>query len=657
MSEKKLNFIIASANAENNDDKNTTRCKVTGVAYNGGKMNVGMWGEAVVVALDGIDCGGENIPLLMNHENSTDSRLGMLTAKVVDGSLVIEGEIIAETDEAKNVVEQMRAGAGWQMSIGASVDVYAEVKSGTKMNVNGQEFEGPFYLISKSTLREVSVVAVGADSSTSMNIAAKLNLKLEGEHTMPDDLNPVVTAENAAPAQPTPAPVAAKADEPVNIKAAAEDAVKAERKRVADIRAICAGEFPEIEAEAIDTGLGIDAVREKVLAAFRAKQPTTAPNVIVKAEQTDAKTLEASFMLRAGIGEDAVQKAYGDQVLEAASKSRDISVKELFCECLKIEGKNPGRSFGNETIQAAFSTVSLPGILNNVANKVLLRAFNAQPIIATKLCSTGDLNDFKESERYRLTDVGDLKPVAADGEIKDGSLTEEKSTNQLETYAKKFCLTRKMIINDDLGAFMKVPTAMGNRAARLIDQLFFARLLANPAQGDGQNLFSAAHANLLTGATSALGVDSLQAAIKLFLDQKDADGQPISIEPKYLLVPTDLKFKAVELTKGTSFVIAGDTDTIRPALNSLADENIQVVSSPYLANSAYAGNSNTAWYLFGDPAQTDTFEIGYLKGKRTPTIEKGDTDFNTLGMWFRVYFDLGVREQGFRGKVKSNGAA
>ena len=664
MPEKKLNFIIAAANAENGDDKNATRCKVTGTAYSGGKMNVGMWGEAVVVALDGIDCGAENIPLLMNHENSTDSRLGTLTAKIVDGSLVIEGDIIAETDEAKNVVAQMRAGKDWQMSIGASVDDYEMVKAGVKMKVNGQEFEGPFYLISKSTLREVSVVAVGADSSTQMKIAAKLNLKPKGDKAMPDDLTPAVAAANAAPAQPTPAPVAAKADEPVNIqataadaRAAADEAVKAERKRVADIRAICAGEFPEIEAEAIDNGLGIDEVREKVLAAFRKKQPTTAPNVIIKAEQTDAKTLEASFMLRAGLGEEDVQKAYGDQTLEAAAKARDISMKELFCESLKIEGKNPGRSFGNDTIEAAFSTVSLPGILNNVANKVLLRAFNAQPIIATKLCSTGDLNDFKESERYRLTDVGDLKPVAADGEIKDGGLTEEKSTNQLETYAKKFCLTRKMILNDDLGAFLKVPTAMGNRAARLIDQLFFARLLANPAQSDGQNLFSAAHGNLLTGSTSALGVDSLQAAVKAFLDQTDADGQPISIEPRYLLVPTELKFKAIELTKGAVFIATGDTDTLRPALNSLADENLQVVSSPYLANAAYAGSSNTAWYLFGDPSQTDTFEIGYLKGKRTPTIEKGDTDFNTLGMWFRVYFDLGVREQGFRGKVKSNGAA
>ena len=51
----------------------------------------------------------------------------------------------------------------------------------------------------------------------------------------------------------------------------------------------------------------------------------------------------------------------------------------------------------------------------------------------------------------------------------------------------------------------------------------------------------------------------------------------------------------------------------------------------------------------------DTFEIGYLKGRRTPTVEKGDMDFDTLGVRFRVYFDLGVREQDYRGMVKFKG--
>nr|DAG83150.1 MAG TPA: Major capsid protein [Caudoviricetes sp.] len=215
-----------------------------------------------------------------------------------------------------------------------------------------------------------------------------------------------------------------------------------------------------------------------------------------------------------------------------------------------------------------------------------------------------------------------------------------------------------MIINDDLGAFMKVPVAMGNRAARLIDQLFFARLLKNPMQADGKTLFHSGHKNLLTGSSSALSADSLKKAVQMYLDQVDADGQPISVEPRILLVPTALKHLAIELTRGATLIMAGGSDNmIRPALNVLTDENLQVVSSPYLGNSAYEGASQTAWYLFGAPGQVDTFEIGFLNGKRTPTVERGETDYNTLGMWFRVYFDLGVREQDFRGMLKANGAA
>ena len=130
------------------------------------------------------------------------------------------------------------------------------------------------------------------------------------------------------------------------------------------------------------------------------------------------------------------------------------------------------------------------------------------------------------------------------------------------------------------------------------------------------------------------------------------------MEPRYLVVPTALKHLAIELTRGATLVMSGGTDNVvRPALNVIADENLQVVSSPYLANSAYTGASSTGWYLFGQPGTVDTFEIGYLKGRRTPTVERGDLDFNVLGMWFRVFFDVGVREQDHRGIVKVNGAA
>ena len=442
------------------------------------------------------------------------------------------------------------------------------------------------------------------------------------------------------------------------MEAVAQAAVKAERDRVGMIKAVCNGEFPDIEGKAIAEGWNREQVSEAVLAAYRAKQPTTVNITSKKENAMTAKHLEAALSLRAGIDGDTLVKSMGEETVEAAMKDMDMPLRAVLAECMRIEGMNVPRSFDNDAIKAAFSTVSLPGILSNVANKKLLQAYNAQPIIATRLCTTGDLTDFKENQRFRLTDVGDLQPIGADGEIKDSALTEEAAKNQLDTYAKKFCLTRKMIINDDLGAFLKVPTAMGNRAARLVDQLFFKRLMSNPTCVDGKPLFGRDHKNLLSGASSALSADSLKKAIQIFIDQTDADGQPISVEPSILLVPTALKHLAIELTRGATLMMSGGAEnTIRPAINVLADENLAIVSSPYLGNKNYPNFSEASWYLFGKPGTVDTFEIGYLKGKRTPTVERGDLDFNVLGVWFRVYFDIGIREQDHRGMVKATGSA
>lgn len=650
---------------------------VAGLAYGGGKMRLFGWSHPVVVDLSGMTVP-ESVPLLANHENHTLGRVGLVRAKIADGHLAISGEIVAGGELADAIVAQGKAGADWQLSIGAEVEVAELVQNG-KRKVNGVEHDAPFYHVTKSTLREVSVVAVGADRSTHMKVTAKLELKgnsiMEPGKTI-TGAGAQKTETPAAPATPTTATAAAApADPPKTVaaaatvekpaapmpdaKAIATDAIKAERERVAMIKAVCGGEFADIEAKAIAEGWDRNAVNEAVLKAYREKQPTTsAPTVTVKTSGMTAKTLEAALSLRAGIDGDTLAKEMGEETVEAAMKDSDIPLSGLLAECMKLEGMAVPRTFDNTSIKAAFSTVSLPGILSNVAQKKLLQAYRAQPIIATSLCTSADLSDFKENERFRLTDIGDLKPVGADGEIKDGGVSEEKAVNQLDTYAKKFCLTRKMIINDDLGAFLKVPTAMGNRAARLVDQLFFTRLLANPTMTDGKPLFSTNHRNLLTGAASALSSDSLKKAIKAFLDQTDADGQPISVEPSILLVPTALKFLAQELTQGPTLVMSGGAEnTIRPSVNVLANEGLAIVSSPYLSNAKYAGASDTAWYLFGKPGTVDTFEIGYLKGRRTPTVERGDLDFNVLGIWFRVYFDVGIREQDHRGMVKSNGAA
>lgn len=662
-------------------------------AYTGGAMTLSGWPHPVVVDLAGLAVGKKSRPILMDHD--TGRIVGHTDAVSTEGgALTVAGVISGVGSAAQEVIGASDNGFPWQASLGAAVKKVVFVPEGKTASANGKEFAGPVYMVRQAKLGEVSFVALGADDTTSAKVEAGRVPAFEGNPCMeviPMDFEQWVKAkgfelaglseeqtanlkamfeeetagsgkpEDAPEKPPVQATASAATDAVFKAREEAESAVRAERERVAAIQEICAGEFPRIERDAIRLGWGVDETSQKVLKAMRENRPQADVHVAVRADKGrdyDKRTLEAALCIRAGIPDEALVKEYGEQVMESASAERDISLQQLFVECAKMEGVPVPRTFSNDTIRAGFSTVSLPGILNNVANKKLLKAFEAQPIVATRLCSEGELNDFKESERYRLTDVGDLEPVAPDGELKHGGLKEEKATNQVQTFGKVFSLTREMIYNDDLNAFMKVPEGMGARAARKIDQLFFTRLLANPVQGDGKTLFHADHRNWRDGADTALGADALTLAIQMFLDQTDADGQPINVNPKFLLVPTALKMTARELLNSVSFFATGSANKVRiPTYNALADEDIEVVTSPYLSNANYPGSSAKAWFLFADPAVVDTFEIGYLKGRRVPTVEEGETDFDTLGIKFRVYFDLGVREQDYRGMVKFKGEA
>ena len=624
--------------------------KIEGVAYTGAAIRQWWSEEPLVVDLAGMTVPAK-VPLMRDHSTwDTDNRLGNVAAKITPKGVEIEGEIVAGTDAAREIVRQGKLGADWQLSIGSEITAAERVREGSR-TVNGRTFNAPFLLATKTILREVSVVAVGADRSTNMHVAAAFtptpNLQIEMEEKDKKSVEAAAPTNTATAAVPEKKVEAAQPD----VKEVAAAAVKAERERVSAIDAACGADFPEIRAKAVAEGWDIAQTNAKLLAALRERTPVAAPAITTKAETPTEQVLAAALAISAGI--DAETLAAGgkeaEKAVEAAAKFSGIGLRDVMRECVRATGADVGVTLDDALIRAAFSTVSLPGILSNVANKKLLAAYRAQPIIADRLCAKADLNDFKVAQRYRLTDVGDLVQVAPDGEIKHGSLSEDGATNKLETYAKLFTLTRQMIYDDDLGAFLRVPAFMGARAARKVDQLFFARLTANPTQADGKALFHADHGNYSTGTSSALDLSSLKAGVAAFRKQKDGDKQPINVMPKFLVVPVDLEIAAEELVNGLQVVVAGATDVTRPAFNALSRYGLQVVGSPYLT-------SATGWYLFSDPAALPAFEIGYLRGKRTPTVERGTVDFDKLGISWRVYFDIGVREQDHRGVYFAKGA-
>ena len=653
--------VIQCAEGESRKDL----ADVSGVAYSGGPVSQWWASSKLVIDLAGMEVA-KQIPLLYSHVNDPEYRLGQVVAENTGKELRISGGVDTSGARGKMVVEAGKK-YDWQLSVGAEIEALEEVQPDDEREINGRTFKGPFLHVKKSMLREVSICAVGADPETSLRVAASLNLFSKPNHKEEDHMSekkptePEIKATNepaavkVAAAQPAPAPV--NEDKIAAIVAQQLEArQQAENERRAGIIAACGTDYASFATDAINAGYTVQETT-KIVAALKAHTAKVAAhgvNVMVASEpEINAKVLEAALCFSQGIHEKTITASYSEQVVEAADKLRGITLKELLRFCAKAEGMSVSPTFGNDTIKAAFSTSSLPGILGNVANKKLLQAFNAAPAIATKLCRAGDLADFKESERYRLTDVGDLEVVPEGGEIKQGGLTEDKAVNQLATYGKVFTLTRQMIYNDDLGAFLAIPEGMGQRAARKIDQLFHTRLLSNPTFTDGNALFSAAHANYTTGTDGALSLAALKAARSKFLLAKDSDGQPINVLPKYLFVPSCLDSLANELVLSPT-VVGGST--VSPAFNVLSRYGLEVVSSPYLQiGCGGQTGSSTGWYLFGDPAQVDTFEIGYLQGRRVPVVEQGAVDFNTLGIAFRVVYDLGVREQSYQGMTFNTG--
>jgi hypothetical protein len=624
------------------------------VAYTGGAMRLGGWPYPVVVDLAGMRVTRKSRPILKDHDRA--SIVGHTDDIMVgDSRLEVAGVISGVGNTAQEVIATSENGFPWQASLGANADKVVFIPEGKTATANSREFKGPVYIARRSTLGEVSFVALGADDDTEARIAAGQagddeeldNEESDNDSTDSDDseLDPVNASLDmgSKPKRPVTSGVVSK----MRIEAAAES------KRIAGIRKVCAGKHPEIEARALEEGWS---VTKTELAVLRIERPK-APDQQASQPMYRREVLEAACCLSVGLDETKLLKAYGERTLNAADPLRHIGLRELVAECARLEGFDVPRVFGDgtATIRAGFSTLSLPGILENVMNKTLLSAYESTPIAAFDLCSIGTVSDFKEIARYRLLGTGGFEKVAPDGELKHGKLSDQKYSNKADTYGQILALTRHDIINDDLNAFMDIPRQMGRSGAESIDDLFFTLLLKNTG------FFSSANANLLTGPDTKFGPESLTVAKTTFRKQKAGpsnkakDQKPINIRPEFLVVPVEIETDA-ELLMGSAqlMIDAQGTPTKIPVDNPHRNK-YRVISTPHLSDSYYQGASGSAWYLFANPNVLPAFEIVFLNGRRTPVIERVEMPANTLGMGFRSYIDFGVNSQDPRAAVKVTG--
>lgn len=612
------------------------RPRVSMLAYSGGVMTVPGWG-AVVIDLDGLNISGQ-VVFLSGHKNDLGEIIGHGRAQVHGNALYVEGVLTEATPAGRQTLALAREGVELRASVGVEPRRTRKVRAGDTVQVNGRTLKaegGSFTLIEKGRLREVSVVAVGADAETQVSIAARAARR----RTMADETEVVEGQEEI---------------EQVRASAAAK---AGEEARIATIHNLCSeyedrfsgastADLAAIKAKAISEGWD---ERDTELALIRGARPSMrgfVPRGAGSPQVEPARLLAAAALLHAGRA-DVAETTYGEQVAQQAEDLRTGSMVDLCRAALRLEHVDEPRS-RREMVEAAFSTRSLPVALGDAANKVVQQAYRETPATWRSFANIQPAADFKDHHVIRPTWGGNLEEVAGDGELKHATLSEETGTFSVGTYGKVLQVSRQDIVNDDAGVIRQTAAAFGRMAMRSLNDLVWSTILANA--GD---FFHADNSNLLTGADSDLDAASLAEAIAAMRGQRDTEGNDLDILPKVLAVPPELEVTGRALLESLEIQAAEG----EPSGNALKGAASLEVESRISNTDKFANASATAWHLFASPADAPVV-VGFLDGRQSPTVEYMglNQQVNVLAVAWRVYFDYGAMLNDPRAAVRSDGA-
>ena len=468
--------------------------------------------------------------------------------------------------------------------------------------------------------------------------------KLEDFEKMPNEIKnmlfkPQGNAGVAAP-QATATPAQPAPTEPVNQAPTAPvdntAQVQAElNKRNADIKAVFApfgSAHSDLLVECLgDLSITPEQAKDKLLAKLGAgTTPSAAVMPYADNGNIVGDSVKQSLLARAGIDKDKVNakdNAYNAMTL------RELARASLVDRGISVAGQN---AMGMVGLAFTHSSSDFGQILIDVAHKSLLKGWETAAENFDQFTSRGTLTDFRVAKRVGLGDFGYLPQVGEGEEYTYGTIGDEGASVALATYGQLFSITRQAIINDDMHLLTKIPEKMGQAARATIAKLVFALLTGNAIAQDGKKLFDASHKNSFDNA--ALDVANIDKAIQMMNGFVNTRGEPLAIEPDFMLLPTSLYTRAKQVLGSASVegadINSGIINPIRDIVPTVKSARLQVADPK-------------SWYLINKEA----IEVSYLDGIDTPYMEQ-QQGFTVDGVSTKVRIDAGVNVIDYRGIVK-----
>ncbi len=500
-----------------------------------------------------------------------------------------------------------------------------------------------------ASLREVYQRAVLAHiEDPSMQSQCRLIMANAGGAAPLPSPAPVAASLPPTPAAP-PAPSPAPAD-PLAQLATRNESIRGEFAQFREMPGV-----RDLEVACLaDPHLSLDQARQKLLAKLGGNgaplnDPSTAGRIEAGPDQVDKdrERIVQGMLARAGVlrGEEADRARQGNPAAHATL----IDLAEQSLIRAGMQARRMTRDEIARTVLAQQTTSDFPVLLENTLNKIVVGAYRALPFTWSRFCAIGTLSDFRPHNRYHLSSFSDLKEVNEAGEYENGVLGDgEKETIRGKRKGRILQITPEVLIDDDLGAFTRIAQALGQSAGRTIEKdvyaLFALNSGAGPTMSDGKALFHTDHGNIATTA-AAPTIASFDAARLLMGKQMDPGSNDyLDILPAIWIGPQSLRGAAVQVNEG-EFDDESNKNQRRPNISRGLVRDI--VDTPRL--------SGNAWYMLADPSMEPVFEVAFLDGVQTPSLEQ-EKNFRTDGLAWKVVHKYGVAGTGWRGAVKNAGS-
>jgi len=304
--------------------------------------------------------------------------------------------------------------------------------------------------------------------------------------------------------------------------------------------------------------------------------------------------------------------------------------------------------------EADVTTSSFSFLLGTSMNKRLLKDYQAWPSEWQKFCTITPIKDFKQQDRIRLGAFGSLSTVAEDTAYTTLTLADTRATYTPAKRGNLVAVTRETIVNDDLYAIKQIPGKLAVSAAFTLAEFVYGFLTATSNIYDANPLFTngGAHKNsaVVTPGTANTGVafssSAMQTGVTAMRRQTNLASKPIGLKPRFLIVPPELEWAAMVITKSAGAPGANYND-INPMLGYC-----EVIVAPQLA-------SATFWTMAADPRVIDTIEIGFVGGQVNPILFVQDqplygNNFTNDVITYKVRHEYGGAVVDYRGFYQGN---